>query len=432
MQNKLIAFSFILVFAFISEANCQKQINSPYSRFNLGSLDPSGSNRSLSMGGTGVGMRDNNSIYFVNPASYSSLDTTSFLFDFGLDYGIMDLSYGKEKYRSEDMNFDHLLMGFPVAKGWGVATGLFPVSNGFYNLSQTLKSGDPGYDPIIGEVMSTHKGDGGLNNFFIGTGVNVLKNLSVGINFNVLFGGLNRVNQFEFGDLANSFGLYNAEQLKINGINLDYGLQYSYLSKKNFFITAGISFTAQKKYHSNFTKISERFAAYSASVYSPDTLSYTESNSNDSTRLPSTLKAGISFGKKDKFVIGIDYVSSNWASARLQGPKGYLANSRSLLFGAELSPNKQSNTSYLARMDYRIGGHVSDNYLLINGTQIKEYGASCGLGLRLKNYYSKVNIVFDYTMKKGNLAKGLQDENIYTFGISLNLYDSWFRKKRYD
>jgi hypothetical protein len=432
MQNKLIAFSFILAFAFISDAYCQKQINSPYSRFNLGSLDPSGSFRSLSMGGTGVGMRDNNSVYFENPASYSSFDSISFLFDFGLDYGIMDLSLNKDKSRSEDMNFDHLLIGFPVARGWGVATGLFPVSNGYYNLSQTLKSGDVGYDPIIGEVTNSHKGDGGLNNFFIGTGVNILKNLSVGVNFNVLFGGLNRVNQFEFADFANTFGQYNSEQLKINGINFDYGVQYSYYSKKNYFITAGVSFTASKKYHSDFMRISERFAAYSASAYSPDTVTYSLSGSNDSTRLPSTLKAGISFGKKDKFVVGIDYVTSNWASARIQGPKGYLANSKSWLFGAELTPNKLSNTSYLARMDYRIGGHISDNYLLINGVQIKEYGASCGLGFRLKNYNSKLNIYFDYTRKNGNFSKGLQDENTYTIGISLNLYDNWFRKRIYD
>jgi hypothetical protein len=432
MQNKLIALSFILIIAFASEANGQKQINSPYSRFNLGSLDPSGSFRSLSMGGTGVAMRDNNSVYFVNPASYSSIDTTSFLFDFGLDYSIMDLYDGKNKYRSEDMNFDHLLMGFPIAKGWGIATGLFPVSNGYYNLSQTITSGDPGYDPIIGDVYSTHKGDGGLNNFFIGTGVNILKNFSLGVNLNVLFGGLNRINQFEFGDLANTFSQYNSEVLKINGINLDYGLQYSYLSKNNFFLTAGISFTAAKKYHSDFTRISERFAAYATSGFSPDTLLYSEGSSRDSTKLPSTIKLGISFGKKDKFVVGIDYISSNWARAKLQGSNGYLANSSSWLIGAELTPDKLSNTSYLARMDYRIGGHASKNYLLINGAQIKEYGASCGIGLRLKNYFSKVNVYFDYTKKNGNFAKGLQDENIYTFGISLNFYDNWFMKRKYD
>jgi hypothetical protein len=385
------------------------------------------------MGGTVVAMRDNNTVYYGNPASYSSFDTTSFLFDFGLDYSIIDLNDGKNKYRSDDMNFDHLLMGFPVAKGWGVATGLVPVSNGYYNLSETLKAGDAGYDPLTGEVTSTHKGDGGLLNFFIGTGINVTKNLSVGANLNVLFGELNRVNQFEFGDLANTFGQYNSETLKINGINFDYGLQYSIWFKKDYFITAGISLTAAKKYKSDFQKISERFAAYPASGFSPDTLyPVIQITSKDSTKLPATLRFGVSIGKKDKFVVGIDYIGSNWAAARIPGSKGYMANSKSWLFGAELVPNKLSNSSYLARLEYRIGGHISDNYLLINGEQIKEYGASCGIGLRLKNYFSKMNVFFDFTKKNGNLAKGLHNENFYTVGVSLNLYDFWFMKKRFE
>jgi hypothetical protein len=427
MQNKLILVLIILIFCLTVPAKGQKQINTPYSRFNIGSLEPSGSFRSQAMGGTGIGMRDNSSIYYTNPASYSSIDTISFLFDFGFDYSIIDLSYGTDKYRSRDMNFDHLLMGFPIAKGWGFATGLVPVSNGYYNISGTTT------DPVIGEVTSSHKGNGGLTNFFLGTGVNIFKNLSAGVNLSVLFGELDRINQFEFADQANSFNLYNSEKLKINGINLDYGLQYTATIKKKYFLTAGISYTASKKYKSDFSRISERYAAYTASAYSPDTLLYSDYSSKDSTKLPNTVRLGISFGKKDQYVIGIDYVSSNWASAKLQGSNGYLANSKSWHFGAELSPDKLSNTSYLARMDYRIGGHLSDDYLLINGEQIKEYGLTCGLGFRLKNYYSKLNLFFDYTKKKGNLAKGLQNENFYTIGISLNLYDNyWFRKKVFD
>ena len=73
------------------------------------------------MGGIGIGMRGNSSVYFSNPASYSSLDTNSFIFDIGIDYGINVLTDGTEDFTSKDMNFDHLMMGFPITKGWGVA-----------------------------------------------------------------------------------------------------------------------------------------------------------------------------------------------------------------------------------------------------------------------------------------------------------------------
>ena len=151
MQNKLVIISFISLFFIVSPAKGQKLINSPYSRFNIGTINPAGSFRSLSMGGTGLAMRDNNTIYFNNPASYSSFDTTSFIFDFGMDYSIIDLSNGVTSYSSDDMNFNHLLMGFPISKNWGFATGVVPVSNGYYNLSQVTDIGI-----FVGNIFNTH------------------------------------------------------------------------------------------------------------------------------------------------------------------------------------------------------------------------------------------------------------------------------------
>ena len=432
MQNKLIIVAFISLFLFASSAGGQKLINSPYSRFNIGSLNPAGSFRSLSMGGTGIAMRENNTIYFNNPASYSSFDTTSFIFDFGMDYSVIGLSDGAASYTSDDMNFNHLLMGFPISKGWGFATGLIPLSNGYYNLSKTIGEGDPGYDPLAGAVSSLHKGTGGFTNFFFGTGLNITKSLSAGANLTVLFGGVDRFNQFEFADYGNSFNQVSIEHLRINGLNLDYGLQYSANLKKDYFFTAGFSITSAKNYHSSVEKLDERYTIYISAPYSPDTLTYINNSSKDSTRLPRTMRFGLAFGKKDKFVAGIDYISSNWTKARIQGSDVAMANSKSLLMGIEYIPDKYSNDSYLSRIEYRLGAHFSDNYLMINGVQIKEYGFSCGLGLRMRRSLSKTNIYFDYTRKNGDLSKGLPNENIYSIGVSLNLYDFWFIKRKYE
>ena len=385
------------------------------------------------MGGTGVAMRDNNSIYFVNPSSYSSLDTTSFLLDFGSDYSISILSAGVNKYHSDDMNFGHLFIGFPLAKGLGFAAGLVPVSNGYYNIQETLKEGDLGYNSITGEVISTHKGDGSLTSFFMGTGLRLTRNFSVGINLAILFGELDRTNQFQFGDYANMFSQYNSEKLRIRGLNFDYGAQYTAKLKKDYFFTAGISFTAAKKYSSDLEKISERFASYTASVYSPDTLDYKSESSKDSTRFPSAIRLGVSFGKKDKFVAGVDYIFTKWADAKIHGSSSsYLANSKSWLFGVEYIPDKFSNSSFLSRIEYRLGGHISDNYLMINGAQIKEYGASCGFGIRMRNSFSKATAYFDFTKKNGAISMGLHNENFYTVGVSLNLYDFWFIKRKFE
>jgi len=125
MRNKL-ALLFVIIFSYISfPLPGQKFVNTPFSRFNIGTLEPAGSFRSLSMGGIGTAIRDNSTIFFTNPASYSGFDTTSFLFDFGLDYSMTILKSETDTAYSGDMNFDHLLMGFPVMRGFGVAVGVF-------------------------------------------------------------------------------------------------------------------------------------------------------------------------------------------------------------------------------------------------------------------------------------------------------------------
>ncbi len=434
MQNR--PFSFILlIFCFITVAvQGQKNINSPYSRFNLGSLSNPAPFRSLGMGGTGVAMRDDYSVNFANPASYTSIDTSSFVFDFGVDMSRSALDDGTSKFHSADLNFNHLMMGFPVSKKFGFAVGLVPYSNGYYYLSQVVRNGDPTYDPNIGEVTYVHKGSGSLSNLFVGTGFKMTRKLSLGINMNVIFGELTRLNQFEFADYASAYNQNASQNLRIHGIHLDYGIQYSTKIKKNYFLTAGLSYSAPGRVTSSLQDLATKFTVYTTSAI--DTLSYTYSNSKDSTKLPASYKAGLSFGKIDKFTVEIDYIYTNWAKALIHNNNGNLASTSSWTFGLEYIPEKLSNTSFLKRVNYRLGAHMADNYLIFNGVQLKEYGASAGLGFYLKGTpglpASQANLFFDFTKRNGDISKGMYNENIFSVGISLNLYDWWFVKRKYD
>jgi len=144
------------------------------------------------------------------------------------------------------------------------------------------------------------------------------------------------------------------------------------------------------------------------------------------------LRLGISFGKKNKFTTGLDFVTTKWSASKIPGSTGYAADTRSLLFGVEYIPDKYSNYSFINRVEYRIGGHFGDNYLIINGEQIKEYGASLGIGLPLPRTPSKVNLFIDFTRKSGFSSINYHAEDYLSAGISLNLYDFWFMKRKYD
>jgi hypothetical protein len=434
MQNKLIIIFSIFLLSIGISASGQKIINTPYSRFNIGSLEREGSFKSLGMGGASVAMRDNNSISFSNPASYSSLDTNSFVFDFGLDYGKNIMAGSSVKYKSDDLNFHHLVIGFPISKNFGVAVGIVPVSSGYYDITDEVTTKDPEYDPSIGAYLSDHKGDGGVTKFFIGTGLKVTKNISLGLNMSFLSGNLSRTNQFIFGDYQTSFHNESSEKYQIRGLNLDYGLQYIANFKNKYFLNFGASITTGKDFNTKLNQLSIRYTAYSI----VDTLTYVADN-NSKTFIPATIRLGIAFGRKNIFTASMDYLATNWSASKIPGSIGYAADTRNFIFGANYTPDKFSNNSFIQRIEYRAGAHIGDNYLVLNGQQIKEYGASIGLGIPIRQVsnvanfsWGTLNLYLDFTRRNGSSTTSLRYENFTTAGLSLNLYDYWFLKKKYE
>lgn len=427
MLDKMKVIISLLLFSLAITAEGQKQVNSPYSRFNLGSLEQPAPFKSLGMGGLSLSQRDNTTIYFTNPASYSSFDTTSFIFDFGVDYTFNRLISGSKSYKSQDMDFHHLMIGFPLAKGVGISTGIMPFSNGYYNLSNIVESGDAGYDPVIGGYKATHTGSGGINNFYAGLGITFLKNLSAGVNMNIMFGEISRTNKFVFDDEFNVYHDNSIEKIQVHGMNFDLGMQYILPLQKNNFINIGFAYTPGKTIKSEYSDYVYRYTSYGTF----DTVSLITGGTG-SLVLPPTFKAGISFVQKNKFTAGIDYVATKWSDSKIPGSEGYAADTKKYSFGMEYTPDKFSNFSLFRRIEYRIGGHYGDNYLYINGEQIKETGVTAGLGMPLGKNFSKANFYFDFTRKTGSVANGLHNENYFTVGASINLYDWWFMKKKYN
>lgn len=436
MQNKLaLKLIFFLITTSIT-ASAQKQVTSAIARYNLGILEPSGSVRSLGMGGIGTAIRDNSTVYFNNPASYSSLDTNSFIFDFGVNYGLNLLSDGTSKYTSDDMNFDHLMLGFPIAKNFGFVAGVVPYSNGYYRIEESVEEGDPDYDPVTGGYTAYHLGTGNITRFFVGSGISITKNFSLGVNMEILSGSIKRANEFDFDDYYYVYHNNISATRQLSGINFDYGIQYTASLKKDWFFIAGASLSFGQHYKSKLSSISYKFNAYG----SVDTISFT---SVDSVKayLPGSLHTGISFGKKNKFTTGIDFNITDWSKAELNSEETHFADTRALRLGAEYIPDYISNYSYLRRVAYRIGAHMEDNYLVFDGNQVKEYGFSLGAGIPLKgiskstvyvDYISRANFFIDFTRKSLNTSTFEHYENYFTFGISLNLYDLWFLKHRYE
>ncbi len=409
----------------------QKEINSPYARFGPGIIEEQGISKMRSMGGAGIALRDPLTINYLNPASYTAIDTISFIFDFGIDYQANKLVDNQGSYFSDDINFRHLTMAFPITRWLGFATGIVPYSNGYYNLKNSVTEDDPDYNPVIGEYENTHKGAGSYNKYFAGIGISPFKNLSLGINFTYLFGNIKRDNLYLFTDDNNQFHNLSSENIRIYGYNFDYGLQYSVSFGNEYHLSLGLRYSMKQAYNSEYEDIFTRYAPYSSSVYSVDTLSYLYST-DLKFELPEEMGVGLAFGKKNLFLITADYTISKWGEVSFAGYGQYLVNSSSMRMGIEYIPDYNANYNYLNRIEYRLGGHISSGHLMVEGEQLKEFGITFGAGLPMRRDKSKVNLNIGYLNRSGSTENGLHTENNFTFGISLNLYDNWFIKQKYN
>ena len=76
----------------------QSGTNSPYSQYGIGVLSENPGAQSRGMNGLGIGFHENNQVNFLNPASYSSIDSLSFIFDAGASAQITQFKRAKGQH----------------------------------------------------------------------------------------------------------------------------------------------------------------------------------------------------------------------------------------------------------------------------------------------------------------------------------------------
>ena len=92
----------------------QNGTNSPYTRYGYGDLANRSFGAGRSMGGVGIGLRSSRQINPMNPASYSSIDSMTFLFDFGASAQLSWFNDGVNKQNDINGNVEYMAMQFPI------------------------------------------------------------------------------------------------------------------------------------------------------------------------------------------------------------------------------------------------------------------------------------------------------------------------------
>ena len=120
----------------------QSGTNSPYSQFGLGLLADQSSGFSRGMNGLGIGFREHNQVNYLNPASYSAIDSLSFIFDTGLSGQITNFNENGQKRNANNADLDYVIAGFRAFRHFGIGFGLLPFTTVGYNYGTTSYVGN--------------------------------------------------------------------------------------------------------------------------------------------------------------------------------------------------------------------------------------------------------------------------------------------------
>lgn len=93
-------------------ALAQSSINSPYTRYGLGELSDRGFANNAAMGGIGYALRNSGHINMLNPASFTAVDSLSFMFDVGMSLKSSNFQENGIKNNAKNSSFDYILSQF--------------------------------------------------------------------------------------------------------------------------------------------------------------------------------------------------------------------------------------------------------------------------------------------------------------------------------
>lgn len=85
--------------------------------------------------------------------------------------------------------------------------------------------------------------------------------------------------------------------------------------------------------------------------------------------------------------------------------------------------------SWLQRVNYRLGGYYSNDYIKVGDNGVREYGLSLGFGLPAPSSKTMVNLSFEYRHRQAHPAP-LVKENYFVVTLGVNFNELWFFRNK--
>lgn len=416
-------------------AIAQNNTNSPYTRYGYGDLSDLSFGNSKAMGGIAFGLRDGAQINPLNPASYTAIDSLTFIFEGGVSLQNMNISGSGVKLNAKNSSFDYLAMQFRLHPRIAMSIGLLPFSNVGYSVSDTQAATDPTTGNTA-DYARSYTGDGGLHQLYAGVGVKVLKNLSVGVNASYFWGDINRTRVLYFPSVSGAYNYNHQSVASVSSYKLDFGAQYTFDINKKHSVTIGAIYSPKLKLGNDYSVTTQMVSNSTGTAVSTTTLK------PDATfEVPNTFGAGFTYNYDKRLTVGLDYSLQQWSKTKFDVNTSDEAvredfnetytycNRHKVSVGAEYIPNLMGR-SYLSHIKYRLGAYYTTPYYKIGGKEAtREYGVTAGFGLPVPRSRSILSISGQFVRISGQ-ESAFVNENIFRVSIGLTFNERWFFKRR--
>lgn len=407
--------------------HAQSGTNSPYSQYAYGLLSDRSQGFSRGMDGLGLAFSDGKTLNNLNPASYSRIDSLTFIFDMGVSGQVTNFSESGKRVNANNATFEYAVGGLRLMRGLGLSFGLLPYTNVGYNYSVSGKVAEGSATTST----STYDGSGGLHQVFLGMGYSPWKPIAVGVNVGYLWGDIDRYVSNSFSDTyMNTLTRYTSMSLAT--WTLELGLQYHQPISKRDEVNLGLTFSLGHKISGDpETQIISQSTASSTS----DTA--TVKLSHNLLRLPHTIGAGLMWNHNNALRVGVDYHYMRYSTVN---PPAYsdgtyaiegatFSDRHKVTAGLEYTPDRNAFHNFLKRVSYRIGASYATPYYKINGADgPREYSVSAGFGIPVINRYNTRSVLNISGQWVNREAKGLIRENTFRINIGFTFNERWFAK----
>ena len=423
----------ILASVCITPAVAQSGTNSPYSQYGLGLLNEQSSGFNRGMNGLGLAFREHNQVNYITPASYSALDSLTFIFDAGLSGQITNFNENGHKINANNADFEYAVAAFRAFKHVGVSFGIVPFTNVGYNYAITDYLND---DRDVA-YTNTYSGSGGIHQVYFGAGWEFLKGLSVGANISYLWGDIDRsvINSYSDGSINTLSKYYTAS---VKSYKLDVGLQYQLALDKKNALAIGLTYGLGHKLGTDPTC---NIISTNTMTAVADTASFTV---NNGLEIPTSFGAGVMWNHANKFKLGADFSYQQWGSLqypvyrvvndepRYELTDDYYKDRYKVTVGGEFC-NDEMSRRFFDRIRFRAGVSYATSYYKINGLDgPDEISASIGFGIPIVNAYNNRSVLNISGQWVHSAANGLLTENTFRINIGITFNERWFMKWKVD